>query len=156
MRIQDSSIYVLILVATLVILCSFVTEGMAQAPFLFPQYMPWGINSFIYPFAPIPPALTSPAFFPIPISYPTIPYYNSPVFSPLTRVGAATIIVTNPTAGTVSVINPAVATTPAVPAATSPAPLLSLLATVYASALYEGALSTANPLLFALLQNLFL
>jgi hypothetical protein len=155
MRIHDSSIYVLILVATLIILCSFATESMAQAPFLFPQYMPWGINSFMYPFAPIPPAIIPPAAF-FPISYPTIPYYNAPVFSPLTRVGAATIIVTNPTAGTVSVINPAVATAPTVPAATSPAPLLSLLATVYASALYEGALSTANPLLFALLQNLFL
>ncbi|MGA1792203.1 MAG: hypothetical protein ACMUIM_12005 [bacterium] len=154
MRIHDSSIYALILLVTLIILCSFATEGMAQAPLFFPQYVPWGINSFMYPFAPIPPTITVPAFFPP--SYPTIPYYNAPVFSPLTRVGAATIIVTNPTAGTVSVINPAVATTPAVPAATSPAPLLSLLATVYTSALYEGALSTANPLLFALLQNLFL
>ena len=154
MRIHDSSIYVLILLATLIILCSFATESMAQGPFLFPQYLPWGINSFMYPFAPIPPAITAPAFFPL--SYPMVPYYNARVFSPLTRVGAATIIVTNPTAGTVSVINPAVATAPTVPAATSPAPLLSLLATVYASALYEGALSTANPLLFALLQNLFL
>ena len=154
MRIHDRSIYVLILVATLIILCSFATKGIAQSPFLFPQYVPWGINSFIYPFAAIPPALTSPPFFPI--SYPAVPYYNAPVFSPLTRIGAATIIVTNPTAGTVSVINPAVATAPTVPTAAAPAPLLSLLATVYASALYEGALSTANPLLFALLQNLFL
>ena len=154
MRIHERSIYVLILVATLIILCGFATEGMAQAPILFPQYVPWGINSFIYPFAAIPPTITAPAYYPI--GYPAAPYFNPPVFSPLTRVGAATIIVTNPTAGTVSVINPAVATTPTVPTAASPAPLLSLLATVYASALYEGALSTANPLLFALLQNLFL
>lgn len=37
----------------------------------------------------------------------------------------------------------------------SPPLLLSILGILYSSALYEGALSTENPLLFALLQNFF-
>ena len=142
----NKSIYVLIGIMVLLILCSFVTEAMAQGfnPF-------WGYNFYPYYLRAIPPFPTAPAY------YPQI-YAPSPLlaYSPLSRVGAATIIVTNPTAGTVSVLNPAVATPTVVTAAPSPPPLLSLLATIYASALYEGALSTANPLLFALLQNLFL
>jgi hypothetical protein len=156
MRKKDKSFYVLISVAVLIIFFGLIKVGMAQAPSFFSPYVPWGINSYMYPFpfAPIP-SVTPPTVF-FPASYPApIPYFNSPAFSPLTRVGAATIIISNPTAGTVSVVNPTVASTPAV-TATAPAPLLSLLATIYSSALYEGLLSTANPLLFALLQNLFL
>jgi hypothetical protein len=155
MKTKDSFTCILILVAVLIIFCGFASEGTAQVPFWFPQFVPWGFNPFLYPSSPIPQVFPSAA--PLPITYPPIPYYSLPAFSPLTRVGAATIIISNPTAGTVSVINPTVASTPAVTVASaSPPPLLSLLGTIYASALYEGPLSTANPLLFALLQNLFL
>ena len=114
-----------------------------------------------YPFLGLNPFFTSYPAFPFayaPPIFPVNPFIGAPLVAPpapLSRIGAATIIVTNPTAGTVSVINPTVATAPTVTTA-SPPPLLSLLGTIYASALYEGALSTANPLLFALLQNLFL
>ena len=125
--------------------------GMAQAQF----YNPFlGLNPFFFPYYP---AQLSIGFYP-PV-LPSYPLIGAPAFAPplpVSRLGAATIIVTNPTAGTVSVINPTVASVPAVPTAAAPAPLFSLLGTVYASALYEGALSTENPLLFALLQNLFL
>lgn len=155
MRTKESPTCILILMAVFIILCGLATEGTAQVPFLYPQYVQWGMNPFLYPFSSIPQIFPSTA--PSLIGYPPIPYYGLPVFSPLNRVGAATIIISNPTAGIVSVINPAVASTPGVPvASTSPPPLLSLLATIYASALYEGALSTANPLLFDLLQGLFL
>jgi hypothetical protein len=150
MRKHENSIYVLIGVLILVIVCGFAAEGMSQVPFYPPPYIGWGFNPFLNPFAIAPIG----SYFPL-LSSPQIPLYSAPAVSPFSRIGAATIIVTNPTAGTVSVINPTVATTPTVTTA-SPPPLLSLLATVYASALYEGALSTANPLLFALLQNLFL
>ncbi|MGA1840225.1 MAG: hypothetical protein ACMUIU_06320 [bacterium] len=155
MRIKDSVIHILILVAIMIIVFGLASEGTAQGPFLFPQYFQWGINPLLYPFSPIPQIFPSTA--PLTMGYPPIPYSSMPAFSPLTRVGAATIIVSNPTAGIISVINPTVASTPTVPVvSTSPPPLLSLLATIYASALYEGALSMANPLLFALLQSLFL
>jgi len=153
MRKYDSSIYVLIGVLTLVLICGFAAEGMSQVPFYPPAYLGWGINPYLYPFAVIPTIAPSTPF--LPLSYPTNLFYSAPAFSPFPRVGAATIIVTNPTAGTVSVINPTVTSAPTATTA-SPPPLLSLLGTIYASALYEGALSTANPLLFALLQNLFL
>jgi len=139
-----------------VLVCIFIlllVTGMAvvaQAQFYNPLL---GLNPFFFPYYP---QLSFSYYPPVIPSYPLI---GAPVFAPplpVSRLGAATIIVTNPTAGTVSVINPAVASVPAVPTAAAPAPLLSLLGTIYASALYEGALSTENPLLFALLQNLFL
>ena len=147
MRSSNRSIYILVGIMVLLILGSFVTEAMAQNPF-FPF---WGFNPYPYYFGFIPPVPPTLAYFP-PV------YAPNPVmaYPPLTRAGAATIIITNPTAGTVTVLNPTVAAPTVVTAAPSPPPLLSLLGTIYASALYEGALSTANPLLFALLQNLFL
>ena len=153
MRNADNLIYVLIGMLVLAIVCGFAAEGMSQAPF-YPIVNPgFGVNPYLYPFAAFPPIFPSPAL--LPLSYPAFPLNSAPAFSPFPRIGAATIIITDPTAGTVSVINPTVAAVPTVTTA-SPPPLLSLLGTLYASALYEGPLSTANPLLFALLQNLFL
>ena len=153
MRKFDNLTYFLIGILTLVLVCGFAAEVISQIPFYPPVYLGWGINPYLYPYAVIPTITPSSAY--LPLSYPTNLFYSAPAFSPFPRVGAATIIVTNPTAGTVSVINPTVASVPTATTA-SPPPLLSLLGTIYASALYEGALSTANPLLFALLQNLFL
>jgi hypothetical protein len=58
----------------------------------------------------------------------------------------------------VSVINPTVAAAPTVTptAVAAPTPLLSILAPLYASLLYNSPLTTANPLLNALLQTVFL
>ncbi|MBN2372504.1 hypothetical protein JXL19_01780 [bacterium] len=151
MKRYNLSVYVLTSVMALIILCVFSTSGFAQPWGPFGNYYGWGYPYYSYFSLPAFPRFGAP-FFPAPAPYIT-PFTIPPVVSPLSRIGAATIIVTNPTAGTVSVVNPAVATAPAV--ASTPAPLLSLLATIYASALYEGALSTANPLLFALLQTLF-
>jgi len=140
--------YAILLLLGIVIL--FLTFGMvtqAQAQWFYPYY-----NPFFGPYSRL-----SFGFYP-PVM-PVYPFLGAPVVAPPlpSRVGAATIIITNPTAGTVSVLNPTVASVPTVTAAVaSPPPLLSLLATVYSTALYEGALSTENPLLFALLQNLFL
>ena len=154
MKLYNRSMYILIAVMALIIVFGFATKGAAQPWGPFGNYYGWG-----YPYYNYFPSLgfsrfASPTvpFIPAPAPYIT-PFIIPPMVSPLSRIGAATIIVTDPTAGTVSVINPTVAAVPTV--ASTPAPLLSLLATVYASALYEGALSTANPLLFALLQNLF-
>ncbi|MGA1790485.1 MAG: hypothetical protein ACMUIM_03285 [bacterium] len=93
---------------------------------------------------------------------------------PLQRSPRATIIFTSPTltavnttpgvfviGSTAAVASPTVIvpSAPAVPATTAaaPAPLFSILAILYAQALYApAALSTANPLLFAYLSTLVL
>jgi len=143
-----------ILISLMVLFIVFSIAGQAQAQWFYPlnPYPFLGFNPYFFSYPTLPYAFSRPAFTPY-------PFFGAPAFtSPLlTRVGAATIIVTNPTAGTVSVINPTVASIPAATVAVaSPPPLLSLLATLYSSALYEGLLSTANPLLFATLQTLFL
>jgi hypothetical protein len=146
------SIFICIIVMFLV--CGMAGNAQSQVypfnPFL-------AFNPYLFSFPPLPSAY-APSIFP---AYPSLLNAASlvpvpPVLTP--RIGAATIIIANPTAGTVTVVNPTVATAPAVATTVAPAspPLLSLLGTIYASALYEGLLSTANPLLFALLQNLFL
>lgn len=141
--------YFLIGIIALFILFSIAPQGISQVPF-FPFY--WGMNPYLPWISPVP---ISPLLAPI---YSPLTYFPTPVFSPLSRVGAATIIITNPTAGTVSIINPTVAAAPVVTAVAppAPAPLLSVLAPLYASLLYESPLTTANPLLNALLQNIFL
>ncbi|MGA1796890.1 MAG: hypothetical protein ACMUIL_13630 [bacterium] len=151
MKTVNGIVITLICIAMVFMVCGLATEGTAQVPYLYPF---WGFGAFGYPFGAFPPVAPVSRLFPL--SYPALPYYSPPSLSAFPRIGAATIIVTNPTAGTVSVINPTVAAPTLTAAPASPPPLLSLLATVYTSALYEGALSTENPLLFALLQNLFL
>ncbi|MGA1845105.1 MAG: hypothetical protein ACMUIS_11140 [bacterium] len=151
MKTVNAFVVALICIAMVFMFCGLATEGIAQVPYLYPF---WGFSTFGYPFGAFPPVAPVSGLFPP--SYPALPYYSPPSISAFPRIGAATIIVTNPTAGTVSVINPTVAAPTVATAPASPPPLLSLLATIYTSALYEGALSTANPLLFALLQNLFL
>ena len=142
--------YIVIAIMALLIIFSLATEGMSQVPYPFPFL---GINPYFPIFPPVfpPPVLSPPV-------YPSFPYVSPTLPSIFPRVGAATIIITNPTAGTVSVINPTVAAVPAVAntAVTSPTPLLSVLAPLYASLLYNSPLTTANPLLNALLQTLFL
>lgn len=145
---HDVSIRILIGVIIFLLVCGI--TGKAQAQVLYP-YPFLGFNPYFLPYNAFPFPYASPVM-------PAYPFIGAPVLAPplpTSRIGAATLIITNPTAGTVSVINPTVATVPTVTTA-SPPPLLSLLGTIYASALYEGPLSTANPLLFALLQNLFL
>ncbi|MEW6379150.1 MAG: hypothetical protein AB1611_06040 [bacterium] len=112
-----------------------------------PVFYPYPYFSPVPPvYAPVPPPLF-------------VPPYIDPVLAaslpiPVTRAPAATIIITNPTTGVVSV------TTVAPPAATTTAsvsPIVSGLVSLYAQALYSpAALSTANPLLFAVLSNLFI
>ena len=151
MKTVNSFVVTLICIVMVFMICGLAAEAIAQAPYLYPF---WGFGPFGYGYGAFPRIAPISGLFPP--RYPALPYYSAPSLSAFPRVGAATIIVTNPTAGTVSVINPAAATPTVVAAPASPPPLLSLLATIYTSALYEGALSTANPLLFALLQNLFL
>ena len=149
---HDHLIYFLVFMIMFALVCSIAGQAKAQWWYPFNPYL--GFNPYFLPYSPLPYAF-----------YPTFiapyPFMSAPVLTPPpTRVGAATLIITNPTAGTaaVTVINPTVASVPAVATAVapSPTPLLSLLATLYSSALYEGLLSTANPLLFATLQYLFL
>jgi hypothetical protein len=132
-----------------VLICGI--AGQTEAQWLFPINPYLGVNPYFLSYYPpfpyyLPPAAIAPYPFSSPLLAPPVP----------TRVGAATLIITNPTAGTatLTVVNPTVTAPTAV--AASPPPLLSLLATLYSSALYEGLLSTANPLLFATLQSLFL
>lgn len=142
--------YIVIVIMVLLIIFSLATEGVSQVPYLYPFL---GINPYFPIFPPVfpPPVLSPTVYSPFPYVTPTLP-------SILPRVGAATIIITNPTAGTVSVINPTVAAAPTVAptAVAAPTPLLSILAPLYASLLYESPLTTANPLLNALLQTVFL
>jgi hypothetical protein len=141
-----------LLISLMVLFIVFSIAGQAQAQWLYPFNPYLGFNPYFFSYPTLPYAFSPPVFMPY-------PFFGAPVLTPPlpSRVGAATIIVTNPTAGTVSIINPTVASVPAATvAAPSPTPLLSLLATIYTSALYEGLLSTANPLLFATLQTLFL
>lgn len=159
MRRHDRLIYVLICVMILTIICGIATEGMSQS--WYPGYYGWGFNPYYLPILPEyfgflpPPVILSPQKF-------INPLFSPPVISSVPRIAAATIIILNPTAATpvVTIINPTVTAVPTVTAATAPAspsPLLSLLVTNYVSALYAPALlTTANPLLSALLQNLFL
>ncbi|MGA1843613.1 MAG: hypothetical protein ACMUIS_03515 [bacterium] len=147
MNIRDGIIPILIGVMLFLVVCGLAGNGECQ--FYYPYF---GFYPYFAPYPPIPFGLT----FPIVPSY---PFMSSPALVPPlpTRVGAATIIVTNPTAGTVSVLNPTVAAPTVTTTATAaPPPLLSILGTLYSSLLYEGLLSTANPLLFATLQYLFL
>ena len=146
---HNSSISFVIGVIIFVLICG--VAGQARAQWLYPLNPYLGINPYFLSYPPLPYYYSPAAITP----YPSFisPLLASPVLPP--RIGAATLIITNPTAGTVSVINPTVAAAPTVTTA-SPPQLLSLLGTLYASALYEGLLSTANPLLFALLQNLFM
>ncbi|MGA1864295.1 MAG: hypothetical protein ACMUHX_04465 [bacterium] len=142
--------YIILAIMVLLIIFSFATEGMSQLLYPFPFL---GINPYFPIFPPVfpPPVLAPPVFSSFPYVSPTLP-------SILPRVGAATIIITNPTAGTVSVINPTVAAVPTItttPVA-APTPLLSVLAPLYASLLYESPLTSANPLLNAVLQTIFL
>ena len=84
--------------------------------------------------------LTSPALTAVTASPGVILIGANTVLGPQTALTAPAVVASVPT--TPTIINP------------TPAPLFSLLAIIYASALYEGALSTANPLLFAYLQTL--
>ena len=149
---HDRELVVLLCVLLLCLVFGMNGSSFAQYPYPFNPLFTY--NPFYYPYPPAPFS-----FSPL---IPTYPFPASPLISPLSypapRIGAATIILTNPTAGTVSVLNPTVASAPVLNTAVtaSPPPLLSILGIVYTSALYEGALSTANPLLFALLQSLFL
>ncbi|MGA1843923.1 MAG: hypothetical protein ACMUIS_05115 [bacterium] len=149
---HDRELAVLLCVLFLCLVFGMCGSSFAQYPYPFNPFFTY--NPYYYPYLSLP-------FAPYPL-IPTSPFPASPLISalslPAPRIGAATIIVTNPTAGTVSVLNPTVASAPVLNTAVtaSPPPLLSILGIIYTSALYEGALSTENPLIFALLQNLFL
>ena len=134
------------------------------------QYSPYFYVNPYFSFAPVTPWIPSP-FTPPSLLFPAPQYFPSPVPTlPLVRYPQATIILStgitavSPTAGALVVGAPTVVSPPTTtsvistvaPAvtATTPAPLLSLLSIIYASALYEGLLSTANPLLFAYLSTL--
>jgi len=146
MNIRDGIIPILIVVMLFIVVCGLPGHGGCQ--FFNPYF---GFYPFYAPYPMIPFGLTLPPL-------PRYPFISSPALVPPlpTRVGAATIIVTNPTAGTVSVLNPTVAAPTLTATAPAPPPLLTILGTLYSSLLYEGLLSTANPLLFATLQYLFL
>ncbi|MGA1876055.1 MAG: hypothetical protein ACMUIA_10645 [bacterium] len=146
-----------------------VPKGVCQ--YYFPTY---SVNPY-FSFAPVTPWIPSP-FAPPPLLFPPPQYIPAPVLPtlPLIRYPQATIILStgitavSPTAGALvvgapTIISPTTTTSvisTAVPAVTAaaPAPLLSILSIIYASALFAhtGLLSTANPLLFAYLSTLAL
>jgi hypothetical protein len=135
------------------------------------QYLPYFSVNPYFPPVPITPWIPSP-FTPPSLLFPAPQLFPAPTPTlPLVRYPQATIILStgitaiSPTAGAVVVGAPTVfspttttsvisTTVPTVTAA-APAPLLSLLSIIYASALYSHSLlSTANPLLFAYLSTL--
>jgi len=156
--------YLIFVVLFIFILGITLKEGICQYyGWSYPPFLPYVQNPFPHPYynylAPNP--LPLPQLFPIPMT--PIPYTRSPhatiiLATGLTAVSPAggVIVIGTPTAvnTTAAVVTP----TPTVPAAPpAPAPLFSLLAIIYASALYAPALlSTANPLLFAYLSTLVL
>ena len=125
-----------------------------------------------YPFFPAMPFLFPVPYYGVPVGIPfprMVPapaplatYQRSPhatIIFPtgITAVGTAPgVFVIGGTTAVTPVVATTPVTTPAVITPPAPAPLLSILAILYASALYEGALSTANPLLFAYLSSLVL
>lgn len=135
------------------------------------QYFGWPYVPFMSPLAPL---FSLPYYYNVmaPVSVPAIRFPSAPITPvPIVRSPNATIILaTGLTAvgttpgviviGTPTAVNSAAVVTPTttVPAAPpAPAPLLSILSILYASALYAPALlSTANPLLFAYLSSLVL
>ncbi|MGA1843922.1 MAG: hypothetical protein ACMUIS_05110 [bacterium] len=159
--------------------------GTAQSPFG-PWGIPWLSNPFYAPFSlyggAFPPFFGRNTGWGYPLQ-PIIPP-SAAILSPYQRRPNATVIFTAPTLTAVSgaapgviligatgvlgatapVVAPATAVAAAVPpslvtaAAPAPAPLLSILSVLYASALLDGKalLSTANPLLFAYLTTLVL
>ncbi|MGA1792202.1 MAG: hypothetical protein ACMUIM_12000 [bacterium] len=128
----------------------FLQPGLISPPYLSSQA--WGnpywpaitpATALSAPFQRAPNAtiiFTSPALTAVTASPGVILIGANTVLGPQTALTAPAVVASVPT--TPTVVNPA------------PAPLFSLLAIIYASALYEGALSTANPLLFAYLQTL--
>jgi len=128
----------------------FLKPGLISPPYLASQawlnpYWPaiTPATAFPPPFQRAPNAtiiFTSPALTAVTASPGVILIGANTVLAPQTAVTAPAVVASVPTLPTV--VNP------------TPAPLFSLLAIIYASALYEGALSTANPLLFAYLQTL--
>jgi len=117
-----------------------------------------------YPFAPPPLLFPAPQYFPAPV--PTLPLVRYPAATIILSTGITAI---SPTAGALvvgapTIISPTTTTSvistavPTVAAVAAPAPLLSILSIIYASALFAhtGLLSTANPLLFAYLSTLAL
>lgn len=124
-------------------------EGRCQYPGVpYPVFMPW---------AQVPPF----QFLPAPII--PIPYARSPHATIIISPGITAV---SPTAGVVvigapTVVSPTtaatiVSTTPTTTAPAAPAPLFSILATLYSSAVYDSPLSIANPLLFAYLSTLII
>ena len=128
----------------------FLQPGLISPPYLASQA--WGnpywpsitpLTALSPPFQRAPNAtiiFTSPALTAVTASPGVILIGANTVLAPQTAATAPAVVASVPT--TPTVVNP------------QPAPLFSLLAIIYASALYEGALSTANPLLFAYLQTL--
>ncbi|MCL6584663.1 MAG: hypothetical protein K6U11_13660 [bacterium] len=138
-----------IVIFCMMVIFSLSSTGAAQVPYFFP----WSANPYFYPIVPIYAPPVPPPFFIQPY-----PYFIDPIAAPVTRAPAATtIIITNPTTGTVSVTTVAPATTAAATTTATVSPIVSTLASLYAQALYSpAAISTANPLLFAVLSNLFI
>jgi hypothetical protein len=128
-----------------ILIFSFSSKSMAQS---------------FFPYNPYPALWTTSPWYvpPLPVYAPVLPspLLAPPAPVPVTRYPAATIIITNPTAGTATVntVAPAPATTTSLIGTYTP--LVSTLATLYTSALYNSPLSVANPLLFAVLSNLFI
>jgi len=176
----------LLLLICIVVCCGMLPQiGSAQTLFG-PWGFPWLNNPVYAPFFPYAGAY--PPFFGRNLGwgYPSRPAMPpaATILSPYQRRPNATIIFTSPTLTAVSgaapgviligatgvlglpapVVVPATAVAASVPpslvtaAIPAPAPLLSILSVLYASALLDGKalLSTANPLLFAYLTTLVL
>ncbi|MCL6582377.1 MAG: hypothetical protein K6U11_01945 [bacterium] len=149
MRVTKKSCFILML--SIIIVGFIFKKGECQYPVApYPVLMPW-------------------------IQAPPVPLFPAPLVPiPYSRAPQATIIISpgltavSPTAGTLVIGAPTVVTpttaptiisaaTPTTTTTAAPAPLLSILAVLYTSALYSPTpLSVANPLLFAYLSSLIL
>ncbi|MEW6379152.1 MAG: hypothetical protein AB1611_06050 [bacterium] len=124
------------------------------------QYLPYMPLTYA-PFLPPPPPLLFPSIQFCPVPYPTLPGMRAPHATIILSTGITAV---SPTTGTLVIGAPTVVTPTTVPTVVStavptvttaaPAPLISILGILYASALYESPLSVANPLLFAYLSSL--
>ncbi|MGA1875556.1 MAG: hypothetical protein ACMUIA_08100 [bacterium] len=130
----------------------------------YPLFVPWGYNMFFPPYSPYFPAsnrfllpqLPPPAPI-VTASTPRLPHATIIVSTGITAVSPAPGVLV--IGSTTALASPTVVSTTPTTATTvpAPAPLLSILATIYASSLYAPALlSTANPLLFAYLSSLII
>ncbi|MGA1843670.1 MAG: hypothetical protein ACMUIS_03800 [bacterium] len=152
-------IFCVVMILSLVVMLPRVGMGQYAGVSYYP-FFPAVPFLFPVPYYGIPVAIPFPRMVPAPA--PLTTYQRSPnatiiIPTGITAVGTAPgVFVIGGTTAVSPVVASASVTAPTVTTPPAPSPLLSILAVLYASALYDGPLSTANPLLFAYLTQLTL